>query len=205
VAKTKLGWKKALEHAENVVIDSELTREQHLRIFKKMLDSRNEQDQRIAIGLLKVFIELYPDDFDRELDLDALYEYGETLAANNWSDYGRYVLYPIMKTRSIPAIWIDRVADEAPTPLRNAFVKALEELAKRKRNPLDRILGILRYFIDDPSTEVRKTLVRVSKQIGKRDKERFHYFLVDHESGAGSHRMAFIKAARDAVGFKDKG
>ncbi len=202
MVKTTLGWKKALEHAETIVTDGELSREQHLRIFKKMLESKNDQDQRIAIGLLKQFIEMYPSDFDKDLNHDDLYDYGTSLTNPYWKNFGRYVLYPIMKLRGVPAIWIDRIADEGPVSLRQSFVQALEELAKRKSNPLDRILGILRYFIDDPSTEVRDLLIRIAKIIGKRDVELFHYFLMEHETGAGSHRLAYIKAAREAVGLE---
>ena len=201
MVKTKLGWKKAKEIALDMIKDGNLTRELHIAAFEKFTQSRHEQDHRIAIALLKYFISNYPDDFDHEITLDKLIEYGNKLARSTWSVFGREVLYPIITVRNLPAVWIDRIADEEPVHLRLAFAKALKHMATRKQIPLDRTLGFLQYFIDDPDSEVRDQLVQVFAEIGKRDCERVHYFLKEQENGAGSHRRALIHAARVKLGL----
>jgi hypothetical protein len=202
VVRTKLGWKKALEHAEQLVSDGELSREEHLRVIDKMTGSDHEQDQRIAVGLLKAFIDKYQADFDRDLSLDRLIEYGNDLCRENWNGFGRRVLYPMLEKRSVPAVWIDRIADEESVPLRKAFVEALHELAKRKRNPLERILGMMTYFLDEPDGGVRKRLAKAMKAVGMRDPERLHYFLAQYEEGAGTNRLALIAETKEKLGWK---
>ena len=203
MAGKKLSRKKARECARSMVAEGDLTREAHLEVFEKMMDSRHEQDQRLAIALLGHFIEKYPHDFDRDVTLDKLIEYGDKLCRSSWNDFGAEVLYPVLENRSAPAIWIDKIADEESQDMRSAFAAALEELAKRKRNPLERILGIARYFLDEPSAEVRDGLADALKQVGKRDPERLHYFLAEHEKGAGSNRLALIAAVRRKLGWEE--
>jgi hypothetical protein len=202
MADTKLGWKAALTEAQTIVNDGDLSRSQHLQIFKKFYDSRHEQDHRIAIALLSLFISRYSSDFDRDIKLDKISEYGTKLCGTYFSDFGRYVLYPLLTTRSIPAIWIDKIADEETQELRHAFVIALGELAKRKSNPIERILGILRYFLDEPSGEVRKNIAALIQTLGIRDPERMHYFMAEHEKSAGSNRLALFKSSRELLDWK---
>lgn len=204
MADTRLGWKKALEYAEQIVSDGELSRAEHLKVIDKMAGSDHAQDQRIAIGLLKAFMEKFPDDFDNDLSLEKVIEYGTDLCRSNWMDFGRRVLYPLLERRSVPAVWVDRIADEESTQLRQAFVEALHELAKRKRNPLERILGMMMYFLDEPDPEVRKRLAKALKAVGMRDPERLHYFLANHEEGAGTNRLALIAQTRDLLGWKQR-
>lgn len=202
MADTRLGWDRALEYARELVKDGELSRGEHMRAFKKMRESDHEQDQRIAVALLKIFIEKYPDDFDHELSLDEIIEYGNVLSRSHWKDYGRHVLYPMLELRSVPAVWVDRISDEETVGLRKAFAEALHELAKRKRNPLERILGMMKYFLDEPSAEARKRLAKALKRVGIRDAERLHYFLAQHEAGAGMNRIALFAATRDILGWE---
>ena len=199
---TRLGWKTAVTHADTLVTDANLTRGQHLDLFKSLLESRHSQDHRIALALLRLFVKRFPDDFDRDVSLDDLIEYGVKLCRPHWKDFGRQILLPVLKRRSVPSEWIDRIADEESKPLRQAFAIALEELGKRKRIPLERTLGILRYFLDDPSVDVRDGLVKALKRIGERDPERLHYFLAAHEEGAGSNRLALIGATRESLGWE---
>lgn len=203
MADTRLGWKKALEVARKIVDDGALTRPEHLEVFKTYQDSTHQQDQRIAIALLSIYIEKYTPDFDRDVTLDKLIEHGNKISAIYFKDFGRKVLYPVLKARSVPAVWIDRIADEEPVKLRHAFIYAVGELAARKRNPLERILGILRYFLDEPSAEVRETIAITLKRLAQRDPERLHYFMVEHEKGAGSHRKALFNSVRGLLGWKD--
>ena len=202
MADTRLGWKRALEYARQLVSDGELSRAEHLKAIDKMAGSDHAQDQRIAVGLLKAFIDKYPEDFDRDLSLDKMIEYGTDLCRSNWKDFGRQVLYPMLEKRSVPAVWVDRIADEESTQLRQAFAEALHELAKRKRNLLERILGMMMYFLDEPDAEARKRLAKAMKAIGMRDPERLHYFLTNHEEGAGTNRLALIAQTRDILGWK---
>jgi HEAT repeat protein len=199
MVETRLGWKKACKHADAIVSDGNLSREQHIQVFKKFLESRNDQDHRIAIALLRSFIAGYPEDFDSDLTLDHLIEYGNKLCRGHYKDYGREVLFAVMKERQVPAVWIDKIADEESKNLRHAFALALIGMAKRKRIPIERTLGFFRYFLDEPSTEVRESLVKALKIIGERDSQKLFYFLVGHEEGAGSSRMALINATREIM------
>jgi hypothetical protein len=61
----------------------------------------------------------------------------------------------------------------------------------------------VQYFIDDPDSDVREQLIGVFTQIANRDAERLHYFLKEHESGAGSHRRALIHDARVALDMEN--
>ena len=202
MVKTKLGWKKAKEHARNMIESGQLTREQHLAVFEKFKDSSRDQDHSIAMALLREFIRKYPEDFDRDVSLDKLIEWGKKIARERWGVYGREIFYPIMKVRELPAVWIDKIADEEPFSLRLAFIMALKLLARLRKYPLDRLLGMIMYFIDDPDRSARIQLVNVFAEIAKRDSERLHYFLKDHESGAGSHRRALIHDTRKKLGWK---
>ena len=202
MAKVKLGWEKAREHARTIVYEGSLTRVQHFQIFKRFYNRKKKQDLRLAVALLGYFIESRPDDFDRNVKLDDLIEYGNKLCELWWKDFGRGVLYKVLLIRQTPAIWVDKIADEETEGLRKAFVIAIEELARRKKNPLDRILGLAAYFIDDPSAAVREQMVKVLTWVGKRDKERLHYFLVDFRESAGSHRLAMFKAVRENLDWE---
>ncbi len=200
--KTTLGWGKAWTHAETIVQEGELTRKQHLRVFKKYYESRKQQDHRIALALLGLFIQAYEADFDLDVDLDVLIEHGNKLCENHWKEFGRKILYQVLKVRSVPAVWVDKIADEETIQLRHAFAFAIAELAKRKRNPLDRVLGLAKYFIDDPSPNVREAMVETLRVVGERDSQRLHYFLVDFEKGAGSNRLALINDVRSTMGWE---
>jgi hypothetical protein len=202
MAEKTLGWVNALDEATTLVEKGELTRSQHMQVFKKFYDSRHEQDNRIAIALLSLFISKYPSDFDNDLKLEDLATYGTKLCTVHFVDFGRNVLYPLLASRSVPAAWIDKIADEETLELRRAFVVALGELAKRKSNPVERILGILRYFLDEPSADGRKNVAAVLQKIAGRDPERVHYFMTEHEKGAGSNRLALFKATRGLLGWK---
>ena len=182
--------------------EGSLTRVQHFNTFKRFYNRKKTQDLRLAVALLGYFIESRPDDFDRNIKLDDLIKYGNKLCELWWKDFGRGVLYKVLLIRQAPAIWVDKIADEETEGLRKAFVIAIEDLAKRKKNPLDRILGLAAYFIDDPSTAVREQMLKVLTWVGKRDKERLHYFLVDFQDGAGSHRLAMFKAVRENLDWE---
>ncbi len=201
MADTRLGWKKATKHAETIVSKGNLTREQQLEAMRELLESRHQQDHRLAMALLVQLIKAHPKDFDREISLDNLIEYGKTMAKVYWKNFGKHVLYRVLMARSVPAVWIDRIADEESKELRQAFAVAIEELAKRKTVPLDRTLGIARYFLDDPSPEARERIARALMEIGKRDPERLHYFLVQHQEGAGTDRMALMADVRKGMGW----
>ncbi len=202
VTDKRLGWKKAVEHADEIVTDGNLSRSQHIKIYQRMLFTEHEQDQRIALALLRLFIRMHPDDFDSDINLEDLIKHGNRLCRPHWKNFGREILFPIMKLRSLPAVWIDRIADEQAKPLRLAFVIAMEEMAKRKRIPISRILGILQYFLDEPDQEVRENIVKVMHRLALRDSERLHYFLIEHEKGAGTFRMVLIARTRQALGWK---
>lgn len=200
--KTKLGWGKATTHAETLLEEGALSRAQHVELINKLYKSRHDQDKRISLALLKLFISHYPADFDRDFSLDDMISYGTTYSHAYWKNFGQNVLWPVLKLRRVPSIWIDRIADEESDELRLAFAVALEEMAKRKSIPLDRTLGMLRYFIDDPSTKVRERLVRVIKVIAERDGAALHYFLIDHDKNAGTYRTALFAAIREELGWE---
>jgi len=200
--KTKLGWNAALKLAENIISEGNLTRSQHLGIFKKMLYSQNSQDRRIAIGLLKLFIKLNPRDFDRDVKLEDLVAYGNLLSNPHWKDFGRQILFEVLKLREVTAVWIDDIADEQSKNLRLAFATALDQLAARKRIDESRTLGMAKFFLDQPEIEVREEIVKALSKIAGRDPQKLHYFLKEHENGAGSYRLALIAQTRQALGWK---
>jgi hypothetical protein len=199
VADKRFGWASAQEQAAAIVKTGSLSREQHLEAFRKFLQSANKQDQMIAVALLELFLKNYPDDFDRNISLDNLVEWGGKVCEKHWKEYGRAVLLQVMRSRSIPAEWIDKVADETNAPVRKAFALALGELAKKKGVKLERILGVLEYFLDDPDPDVRDILLVAFEEVSKRDPERLHYYMTEFERGAGSFRLALFKAVRDKL------
>jgi malate/lactate dehydrogenase len=107
----------------------------------------------------------------------------------------------VLRIRSVPAQWVDRIADEESSGLRVAFVTALAELAKSKTRDLDRILGLASYFLDDPAESVRDILVGVLVKLAELEGERVHYYLVEFEENAGTNRMAAICAVKDKMGW----
>jgi hypothetical protein len=191
-----LGKDAALKLAEKIVSEGHLTREQHMEVFQRYLKSGNVQDRRIALMLLMLFLGNYHEDFDKDLSLNDLITYGNQLCRDFPDDFGKDILYIVFRARSLPAVWIDRVADEESAGLRKAFMTAIDEMAKRKSYPLDRIFGYLEYFLDDPDASVRDLVIKAMKRVYGREPESLHYFLTAHESGAGSSRTAIIAQAR---------
>jgi len=204
MARTSLGMKTAVQHADKIVSDGELTREQHIEVIEKFLQSSHKQDHLIALALLSVFIRRFPDDFDRDLTLENLIRYGNLMSKSHWKEFGKEILYLVMRERSAPAVWIDRISDEESEMLRRSYAVALKEMARRKSVPLERTLGILTYFLDEPARSVRDILVVAMKFVADRDPERLHYFLVAHEKGAGSYRTALISAVRESLESRKK-
>jgi len=199
---SKLGWDNAKKKAEEILADESMTREQQLEIFKRFYSTRKEQDMKIAVALISGHIKKHADDFDRDMSLENLVEYGNQLCKYHSKEFGREVLYQVLCERSVPAHWIDRIADEETSGLREAFVVALQELAGRKKRDLDRIFGMTAYFMDDPVPSVRDELVKLFAKIAERDSERLHYFLVDFSDNAGTARMGIIGAVKAHLGWK---
>jgi hypothetical protein len=199
VVKTQLSWPDAQENAEKILKNGKLTRTQHMEIFRKYLESGLTQDKKIAIALLELFIKTYPDEFDQFISLDDIAYWGEKAGAELWKEYGKSVIFPIIRSRSIPAQWIDLISDESKTTVRKSFAIALGELAKKKSVKLERILGMLEYFLDEPDKDVRNLLLVVFEQVDQRDPERLHYFMTEFERGAGSFRLALFKTAREKI------
>jgi len=192
MAKTTLGWNTARSNAQDLVHKAKLTRPQHFEMFQRYFHSRNSQDRKIALALLELFIKTYPDDFDSEISLEELTDWGERFCQDMWKEFGRAILAQVMRTRSMPAVWIDKIADEERAPFRKAFAIALVDLAKLKSMPLDRSLGLLEYFLDEPNADIREILVAAFGHIQKRDPERLHYYINEFENGAGSYRKALF-------------
>jgi len=199
---TDLGWNPALENAEKLVSDGKLNRSQHFEVFMKFLYSYHEQDRRIALALLKLYVKLNPDDFDKDLTLEDIVAFGNILSNPHWADYGHHVLYEVLKNREVTSEWVDDIADEGTKNLRLAFATALVELAKRKSIPESRTLGMCVYFIDQPEVEVRDMVAEALAEIGKRDPEKLHYFLAEQEQGAGGYRKALIAFVRELMGWQ---
>ena len=191
------GMRSARRSAEALLRKGALTREEHLEVFKRYAVSENARDREIAIELMGLFIEKYPEDFDRDITLEDLIFYGNAFSKVEWKEFGNTVLLNVVKSRKLPAWWIDRVADEESEGLRKAFALALLKLAKVKKPDLDRLLGMLEYFIDEPSLEVREILAEVFLAIHEADPERLHYFMNEFQKGAGSSRLALFRAVRE--------
>jgi hypothetical protein len=202
VVKKELTWKDALSNANKVLEAGNITRAEHLEIFRQFLYNGSMQDQKVAIALLNLYINNYQADFDTDLGLDRIADYGDKLCYSNYKEYGQYVIYPILKLRSIPATWIDQIADEYRVPVRKAFAFALSSMASDVEVSLDRTLGILEFFLDEPNGEVIDMLVDVFKAISKRDSERLHYYMVEFAVNAGISRKALFEAVEKELGKK---
>jgi len=180
-----------------------LSREQHLEVFRRFLQSPKSQDNKIAVALLDLFIETYPEDFDSDVSFRDLAKWGIEFGDTLYSEFGGSVLFKVLQERSLPAVWIDEISDEGTTGLRKAFATAIVEMSDRKDEPLERVLGILEYFIDEPDQEAREILAQAFKNIASRDPERLHYFMNEFSAGAGSNRIALFRMANEKIGKAD--
>jgi hypothetical protein len=202
VAKTQLGWDKAQEHAKTIVKTGGLSREQHLEALRRFLKSPKSQDKKIALALLELYIDMY-EDFDSDVGFKQLVEWGNELGGKLWSEFGKSVIYKVLLNRSLPAVWIDQMSDEGSTNLRKSFATAIVEISNRKSEPLERVLGILEFFMDEPELETRKILAQAFRNVGARDPERLHYFMNEFSAGAGSNRTALFKMVKEKTGKAD--
>ena len=76
-------------------------------------------------------------------------------------------------------------------------------MSKKKSEPLERVLGILAFFMDEPDLETRKILAQAFRNVGARDAERLHYFMNEFSVGAGSNRTALFKMVKEKSGKVD--
>lgn len=203
MADTRLGWDKAQKHAKTIVQTGGLSREQHLEAFRRFLKSPKSQDKKIALALLELFIETYPEDFDTDISFKDLAKWGIELGNKLSSEFGKSVLLNVLLKRSLPAVWIDEMSDEGSTSLRKAFATAIAEMSRRKGEPLERVLGILEFFMDEPDLETRKILAQAFRNVGAGDPERLHYFMNEFSAGAGSNRTALFNMVKEKTGKAD--
>ena len=200
---TKLDWNSARELAARAVYDGKLSRKEHFETIESLLESNTDQDTTLALAAFELFIKGYKD-FDNEIDLDMLYELGERIARHRAKEFAEAVMNPVLSSRSIPAGWLDRVADEGSKDLRLAVAIALAGIAKLKSVPVERILGIAKYLMDEEDQEVRRQIASALVFVNNRNPEIVKSFVADHAEGAGTFRNALFGEFKSLIDGTDK-